>query len=101
MICMRRRIGRSSRWLSAVMSRPSKRTLPAVGSIPRLSNLDEKIRPIEGTVPELIDLPAQCRFRDRCGQAVAACSAEIPMRSFAGGRQARCVVASLGPGVPR
>src|SRR3546814_3580864 len=36
-----------------------------LGSIPRLSRLEEKIRPIEGTVPELIDLPPQCRFRDR------------------------------------
>jgi oligopeptide/dipeptide ABC transporter ATP-binding protein len=69
-----------------------------LASIPRLSNLDERIRPIEGSVPELIDLPAQCRFRDRCGRAVAACSAQIPMRAFPGGRQARCIVASRGPG---
>ncbi len=69
-----------------------------LGSIPRLSNLSERIRPIEGTVPELIDLPPQCRFRDRCTQAVPACSAQIPMRSFPGGRQVRCISPALGTG---
>jgi oligopeptide/dipeptide ABC transporter ATP-binding protein len=71
-----------------------------LGSIPRLSNLDEKIRPIEGTVPELIDLPPQCRFRDRCSRAFADCSANIPMRSFADGRRVRCVSPALGAGTP-
>ncbi len=69
-----------------------------LGSIPRLSNLRERIRPIDGTVPELIDLPPQCRFRDRCSQAVPACSAQIPMRSFPGGRQVRCISPALGMG---
>ena len=66
-----------------------------LGSIPRLSNLSERIRPIEGMVPELIDLPPQCRFRDRCSQAVPACAAPISMRRFAGGRQVRCIGPAL------
>jgi len=69
-----------------------------LGSIPRLSHLNERIRPIEGTVPELIDMLPQCRFRDRCTQAVAGCSVEIPMRHFAGARQARCISPALGMG---
>jgi len=62
-----------------------------LGSIPRLSDLGERIRPIEGMVPELIDLPPQCRFRDRCRRAAPECSAAIPMREVAGGRQVRCL----------
>src|SRR3546814_17126647 len=65
-----------------------------LGSIPRLSRLEEKIRPIEGTVPELIDLPPQCLFRDRCSQAVAACSAVIPLRRLPAGRRRRCLAGS-------
>jgi len=71
-----------------------------LGSIPRLADLDARIRPIEGTVPELIDLPPQCRFRDRCGLAMEACSAEIPMRAFPGGREVRCIAAGRDAGAP-
>jgi len=60
-------------------------------SIPRLSRLDEPIRPIEGTVPEPIDLPAECRFRPRCFLADAECRVDIPMRALAGGRMVRCI----------
>ena len=60
-------------------------------SIPRLSRLDEPIRPIEGTVPEPIGLPAECRFRPRCFLGDAECRAEIPMRALAGGRMVRCI----------
>jgi len=51
-------------------------------------------------VPELIDLPPQCRFRDRCSLAMEACSAEIPMRAFPGGREVRCIAAGLDAGAP-
>ncbi|MCG8544717.1 MAG: ABC transporter ATP-binding protein [Alphaproteobacteria bacterium] len=59
-------------------------------SIPRLSRLDEPIHPIEGQVPELIDLPQGCRFRSRCAFAVDACAAFQPMRALEGGRAVRC-----------
>ena len=85
----------------AVIDRPfHPYTQGLLGSIPRLSNLNERIRPIDGTVPELIDLPPQCRFRDRCPQAVAACSAEISMRPLAGARQVRCISPTIGVGKP-
>jgi oligopeptide/dipeptide ABC transporter ATP-binding protein len=62
-------------------------------SIPRLSHLDERIRPIEGQVPELIDLPAGCRFRSRCAFAEAACEAQQSMRDRNAGRSLRCRLA--------
>ncbi|MBI4182905.1 MAG: ABC transporter ATP-binding protein [Proteobacteria bacterium] len=62
-----------------------------IGSIPRLSRLGEKIRPIEGQVPELVRLADECRFRARCPVAEARCGARIPMSDLGGGREARCV----------
>ena len=61
-------------------------------SIPRLSRLDEPIRPIEGQVPEPIDLPEECRFLPRCPRAQAACRTIIPLRSLGQSRQARCIL---------
>lgn len=62
-----------------------------LGSIPRLSDLSRKIVPIEGTVPDLINLPAQCRFMDRCKRARSECRSQIAMKDAEGGRQARCI----------
>lgn len=63
-------------------------------SIPRLSNLSRRIEPIRGTVPNLIDLPPQCRFFDRCPQAQAKCRSVIAMRDNGPGHQVRCVLPS-------
>ncbi|MDU8941811.1 ABC transporter ATP-binding protein [Ovoidimarina sediminis] len=67
-----------------------------IASIPRLSDLKRRIRPILGTVPNLIDLPAQCRFMDRCDQAQSRCRSLIEMRDMGGGRQVRCAMAPGG-----
>ena len=64
-----------------------------LGSLPRLSHLDERIRPIEGQVPELIDLPAGCRFQGRCELAEPACEAFQPMRERNDRRGVRCRLA--------
>lgn len=62
-------------------------------SIPRLSHLDERIRPIEGQVPELIDMPTGCRFQGRCEFAEEACKNFQPMRDLNGRRGIRCRLA--------
>jgi oligopeptide/dipeptide ABC transporter ATP-binding protein len=61
-------------------------------SVPVLSDLDRPIRPIEGQIPELIDLPPGCRFMPRCPLAQTACGSAVPMVGFAEGRAARCVL---------
>jgi oligopeptide/dipeptide ABC transporter ATP-binding protein len=61
-------------------------------SIPRLSSLDETIEPIEGQVPELIDLPLQCRFYSRCPHHRDSCLDPVDMRMIDRGRQVRCVL---------
>ena len=64
-----------------------------LASIPRLSDLSRPIRPIQGQVPELIDLPPQCRFHGRCPKHRAECLTDIAMRDAGPGRTARCILA--------
>lgn len=60
-------------------------------SIPRLAERKTRILPIEGVVPEPIDLPPECRFRPRCPEAEDACRSPVAMRSIEPGREARCI----------
>ena len=83
-----------ARSLSCVGSASGKRSARswAVASIPRPGLRGQPIRPIEGQVPDLIDLPAQCRFYSRCPLAHDACRKLITMRKAGEGRAARCVL---------
>jgi len=60
-------------------------------SIPRLAERKKRILPIEGMVPEPIELPPECRFRPRCPEAEDACRSPVAMREVAPGREARCI----------
>ncbi len=60
-------------------------------SIPRLSMRGQPIEPIEGQVPDLINLPPQCRFYSRCNDRLDACLNNIEMRCTGAQRQARCI----------
>jgi oligopeptide transport system ATP-binding protein len=54
-------------------------TLGLLKSIPRLDQaLKEKLDPIEGLPPDLVNLPPGCPFRPRCRFAVDKCAAEYP-----------------------
>jgi oligopeptide/dipeptide ABC transporter ATP-binding protein len=61
-----------------------------LSSIPQLSHLDERICPIDGQVPELIDLPDGCRFHSRCTFASVGCDKAQQMRTKAAGHLVRC-----------
>jgi len=50
-----------------------------------------EIRPIEGQVPELLGLGAQCRFLPRCAVAQPLCELPVHMDVLPGGRALRCV----------
>ena len=63
-----------------------------LASIPRLSALDQRIKPIEGQVPALSDLPPQCRFYSRCEFRRDACRQPIDMRDVTAQRLVRCVL---------
>jgi len=58
-------------------------------SIPRIR--DERVAElpvIPGRVPDLSDVPAGCRFADRCSRATAACREQEPVLSTAAGHTA-------------
>ncbi len=66
-----------------------------LASIPRLSHLDEPIHPIEGQVPDLIDVLTGCRFRSRCRFAEPPCEAPQAMRHCKDERGVRCRLADM------
>ena len=54
-------------------------TIGLMKSIARLDHVKkEKLKPIEGTPPSLIDLPKGCVFRVRCEYAVDECKSQYP-----------------------
>ena len=54
-------------------------TLGLLGSIPRLdAERKEKLTPIEGMPPDLIDMPPGCPFAPRCSYAIDRCLVENP-----------------------
>ena len=61
-------------------------------SIPRLSQLERRIHPIEGQVPSLVDMPPQCRFYSRCEHRGDACLVPVKMRAVSERRAVRCVL---------
>lgn len=66
-------------------------------SIPRLNDRRGRIQAIEGTVPEPINLPDECRFRPRCPAAEDGCRFPITMRKIGPGREARCILVRAVP----
>ena len=70
-------------------SHPYTRGLLA--SIPRLSMRGHPIHPIQGQVPDLIDIPPQCRFYSRCTVRSDACLTPIGMYEAGVGHRARCI----------
>ena len=49
-----------------------------LNSIPGLDRAVSRLHVIEGNVPNLLDLPSGCAFRDRCPFAIAHCAEAVP-----------------------
>ena len=60
-------------------------------SIPDVAYPHREIRPIDGQVPELLGLGAQCRFLPRGAMARTECRQPARMDALPGGRAVRCV----------
>jgi oligopeptide/dipeptide ABC transporter ATP-binding protein len=58
----------------------------------RIAEPTRELPVIEGSLPNLVDLPAGCIFRERCSKAVERCVSERPLLSGSG-RQAACHLA--------
>ncbi len=61
-------------------------------SIPRLRANTDRLTPIEGTVPNLTNLPSGCSFHPRCPHATEVCTQYDPeLRTVEPEREAACV----------
>ena len=68
-----------------------------LASVPRLDRVsDDELQAIPGNPPNLLDLPAGCRFRDRCAEAREACLEPPPVWRDDHGRLSRCVLPMEG-----
>ncbi len=67
-------------------------TVGLLSSVPRLDvPADQKLEPIRGDVPNLMDLPEGCTFRDRCDWAVDRCAEDDPpLEEVTPGHSAAC-----------
>lgn len=59
-------------------------------SIPSLDSPKGKLHVIDGTVPNLIDVPAGCRFHPRCPDATRDCAVQEPRLAAFGERAVAC-----------
>lgn len=63
-----------------------------LNSIPRAALRGQPIQPIQGQVPDLVDLAPQCRFYSRCTRRRDACLVPVAMRPAGPDRAARCIL---------
>ena len=76
-----------------------------IGSIPALGQTKDQLAVIPGAVPNLIDLPAGCRFAPRCGARVEyevepAAEVHPELRPLAGAHDVRCWLYHSAPETP-
>ncbi len=69
-------------------------TQALLSSIPRMSDVDQRLMAIDGQPPDLSNLPSGCSFADRCPKVFDRCRVEAPPEtSPSAGRTARCWLA--------
>ena len=69
-------------------------TLGLMNSLPRLDRKGQRLQPIPGIVPSLLDLPAGCKFSTRCSEVFERCELEEPpLHEVKAGHLVRCHLA--------
>ena len=78
--------------VNAIFASPSHPyTRGLLDSIPRLENVSKsRLKIIEGMVPGLADLPAGCRFQNRCPYRIDACVRQPPLENVAADHTVAC-----------
>ena len=67
-------------------------TIGLFGSIPRLDLDTDRLRPVQGLMPDPINLPSGCPFHPRCPYAAPECSTEVPVhREISPGHLVKCL----------
>ena len=66
-------------------------TIGLFNSLPQLDSTEPRLKPIQGLMPDPTNLPAGCKFADRCPDAADVCHASLPeTREVAPGHLVRC-----------
>ena len=67
-------------------------TIGLFGSLPTVAGDSKRLKPINGLMPDPMDLPEGCKFAPRCPHATDKCrAAEVPLTEIAPGHFVRCV----------
>jgi oligopeptide/dipeptide ABC transporter ATP-binding protein len=73
-------------------------TLGLMNSLPRLDRKGQRLQPIPGIVPSLLDLPVGCKFSTRCSEVFARCEVEEPpLHRVREGHLVRCHLSEPAP----
>ena len=66
-------------------------TVGLFNALPGLAENQDRLRPIEGLMPNPADLPKGCKFHPRCPYATAECEKRLPeLKEVAPGHFSRC-----------
>ncbi len=67
-------------------------TMALLDSIPDVDGLKDRLEPIPGNPPSLLNPPSGCAFRPRCSYALDVCAEAVPARVVVGdNHESRCV----------
>ena len=76
-------------------------TVGLMNSIPRIGSAargDGYLNVIPGTVPDLLELPSGCKFRDRCPRVMPVCAEKVPqLLEKTTGHSVRCWLWRVSP----
>jgi len=68
-------------------------TIGLLNSIPKLEDEKERLEPIDGQPPNLVNLPKGCSFAPRCKEAQSICTSKEPeLYTLKAGHQVRCLL---------
>lgn len=65
-------------------------TVGLFGSLPDLSHDTRRLSPIDGLMPDPMDLPTGCKFNPRCPHCTDRCRTELPQLLAKGSHSIRC-----------
>ena len=71
-------------------------TIGLFGSLPKLDTTEPRLKPIKGLMPDPTNLPAGCKFYERCPNATDECAQRPPDTvEVAPGHQVKCILGGV------